>query len=141
MLFDLDYDYRYDAIDLRLRGHEDTTYLLDLSIESRGATRSKAKANAKSIIYNVTHDGDDILFDSDLTFPEGTKFRFENVNATFYIPYGKVFRMDKDLDEILTNNPLYKNGYRAYQMEGNDWVFDKDGINCLTCELYRPPRQ
>jgi phage shock protein PspC (stress-responsive transcriptional regulator) len=132
LLYDLDYDLRYNAIDLRLRGHGDSTYLLDLNIESRGATRAKAKENAKAIEYNVVQEGDYILFDSDLTFPEGTNFRFQNINATFYIPYGKVFRMDEDLEEILINT-LHLNGYRAYEMEGNDWVFDEDGINCLTC--------
>ncbi len=136
LLYDLDYDYRYQAIDLRLRGHDDSTYLLDLRIESRGATRAQAKENAKAVTYNVTQDGNDILFDSDLTFEEGTKFRFQNVNATFYIPYGKVFRMDEDLEEILINT-LHLNGYRSYQMEGNDWVFDRSGINCLTCKENR----
>lgn len=132
LLNDLDYDYRYNAVDLRLRGHGDSTYLLDLRVESRGATRNEAKENAQAVQYNVTMDGNDILFDSDLTFTEGTKFRFQNVNATFYIPYGKVFQMDEDLEEILINT-LHLNGYRSYQMEGNDWVFDQDGINCLTC--------
>ncbi len=132
LLYDLDYDYRYQAIDLRLRGHEDSVYLLDLRIESRGSTRAEAKENAKAITYNVTQDGDDILFDSDLTFDEGAKFRFQNVNATFYLPYGKVFRMDEDLEEILINT-LHLNGYRSYQMEGNDWVFERGGIRCLTC--------
>lgn len=136
LLYDLDYDYRYDAIDLRLRGHADTTYVLDLRIESRGATRTEAKENAKSIRYEVTQEGNDILFDSDLTFPEGTRFRFQNVNATFYIPYGKVFKMDEELEEILINT-LHLNGYRSYQMDGNDWVFDQDGINCLTCKESR----
>jgi len=136
LLYDLDYDYRYDAIDLRLRGHDDSTYVLDLRVESRGSTRTDAKENAKAIRYNVTQQGNDIVFDSDLTFPEGTKFRFQEVNATFYIPYGKVFRMDEELEEILINT-LHLNGYRSYQMEGNDWVFDEDGINCLTCKENR----
>ncbi len=136
LLYDLDYDYRYQAIDLRLRGHQDSTYLLDLRIESRGATRADARENARAITYNVKQDGNDILFDSDLTFEEGTKFRFQNVNATFYIPYGKIFRMDEDLEEILINT-LHLNGYRSYQMEDNDWVFDRGGLNCVTCDESR----
>ena len=133
---DLDFDYRYDAIDLRLRGHEDSTYRLVLNVESRGSSRSEAKANAQDVNYKVQMIGDEILFDSDIAFNEETPFRFQNVNATFYIPYGKKFHMDDDLGEIIINT-LHLNGYRRYHMEGNDWIFDEDGINCLTCKESR----
>ncbi|MEQ9402979.1 MAG: PspC domain-containing protein [Cyclobacteriaceae bacterium] len=132
VFYDYDRDYRYDAVDLRLRGHADSTYLLELEFESRGRTRAEAKENAEAVDYKVEIDGDDILFDSDLSFNSNTPFRFQTLNATFYIPYGKVFRMDDELADILINT-LHLNGYRSYQMKGNDWVFDDDGINCLTC--------
>lgn len=124
---------RYEGVDLRLRGHEDSTYRLDTRIESRGATRSRAKENASLVSYTVLQNGNDFLFDSNLEFPEGAQFRFQEADVTFFIPEGKVFRMESDLREILSNT-LYLNGYRPYQMENNDWVFDETGLQCLTCE-------
>ena len=122
----------YEAVDLRLRGHEDSVYRLETRTTSRGATRNDARDNARQVDYQVVRQGDDFLFDSNITFPDDAAFRFQEVDAVFYIPEGKVFRMDRDLSEIL-HQTLYLNGYSQYQMEGNDWVFDEDGLNCLTC--------
>jgi len=122
----------FDAVDLRIRGHEDSTYQVIINVESRGATRDQAKDNARKVIYEVTERSGDFYFDSKLRFEDDAEFRFQNVSVTFYVPYGKTFRMDQDLDEILVNT-LHINGYRGYQMGGNDWVFDQDGIQCVTC--------
>ncbi|MEQ9305581.1 MAG: head GIN domain-containing protein, partial [Marinoscillum sp.] len=122
----------FDAVDLRLRGHEDTTYQLIMHIESRGRNRQEAETNARNVIYEVKEQGGDFYFDSNISFPDSVPFRFQNVSATFYIPFGKTFRMDGDLEDILINT-LHLNGYRSYQMESNDWVFERDGIKCLTC--------
>lgn len=133
---DLDRDYTYDAVDLRLRGHSDSTYLLALEVESRGRTRANAKENAQAVGYKVEQKGDDIFFDSNLTFDESTPFRFQTLDATLYIPYGKVFRMDDELGDIIINT-LHLNGYRAHQMDGNDWVYNEGGLNCITCDRDR----
>jgi phage shock protein PspC (stress-responsive transcriptional regulator) len=122
----------YDRVDLRLRGHQDSTFLLNLEFNSRGSSRTNAQDNAEAVNYSVEQKGSDFLFDSDITF-NNAPFRFQEVSATFYIPYGKVFRMEYELRDILMNS-LWMYDYRASQMEGNDWVFDEDGLNCLTCE-------
>ncbi|MFY0606287.1 MAG: PspC domain-containing protein [Cyclobacteriaceae bacterium] len=122
----------FDGVDLRLRGHSDENYMLTLNIESRGSSRKNAQENAKAVNYNVVQKGDDFYFDSDISFPKEAQYRFQSVKAYFYIPYGKTFRMDEDLAEILVNT-LNQNGYKSYQMEGNEWTFDRDGIQCLTC--------
>lgn len=130
-LDDQGYD-TFDAVDLRLRGHEDSTFQVIIHIESRGSSRNEAKENARNVIYDVTQEGNDFYFDSNIQFEENAEYRFQNVSVTFYIPYGKTFRMDQDLDEILVNT-LHLNGYRAYQMSGNEWIFNRDGITCVTC--------
>lgn len=122
----------YEAVDLRLRGHVDSTFRLETRTTSRGATRNEARKNADAIDYVVTQRGDDFFFDSNITFNDDSPFRFQEVDATFYIPEGKVFRMERELSEILTNT-LYLNGYRTYQMEDNDWVFNAGGLECVTC--------
>lgn len=133
-LNDLD-ENTYDRVDLRLRGHQDSTYLLNLEFNSRGSSRANAQNNAEAVGYSVMQSGSDLVFDSDIIFNEAP-FRFQEVSATFYIPYGKVFRMEYELRDILTNS-LWMYDYRASQMEGNDWVFDEDGLNCITCESNR----
>lgn len=133
MLNDLDLN-RYRSVDLRIRGHEDSLiYLLELDFESRGSSRSDAKNNAEAIDYVVESKNGDFIFDSDITFGDAP-FRFQDVSATFYIPYGKVFRMDYELRNILRNT-LWMYDYTSSDIEGNDWAFDRSGkLNCLTCE-------
>ncbi|MEM9895445.1 MAG: PspC domain-containing protein [Bacteroidota bacterium] len=121
-----------DAVELRLRGHQDSVYRLKMEFESKGASRRKARKNAEDVDYQVVYDGDDLLFDTTIDLNE-TPFRFQTVEATFYLPYGKVFRMDEELSEILRNS-LWMYDYDRWDMDGNEWVFDEDGLRCLTCE-------
>lgn len=130
----------YEAVDLRLRGHTDSSFRLETRTTARGANRNKARENADAVDYVVKQRGDDFLFDSNISFPDDTPFRFQEVDATFYIPEGTVFRMERDLAEILTNT-LYLNGYRTYQMEDNDWVFNAGGLECVTCPSERGSRR
>ncbi len=122
----------YDGVNLRLRGHSDSTYKLVLRTESRGSTRGDAEDNARAVSYTVKQEGGDFIFDPEIDFT-GASFRFQEVNAIFYIPFGQTFRMEYELKDILTNT-LYLDGYRAYQMEGNDWIFERSGLQCITCE-------
>lgn len=131
-LNDMDLD-SYNSVDLRVRGHEEDTYMLALEFESRGRTRTDARENAEAVDYEVISDGEDFIFDSDISFDDAP-FRFQDVSATFYIPYGKVFRMDYDLRRILRNS-LWMYDYSAYDMEDNEWVFEESGrLNCITCD-------
>ncbi|MEQ8241616.1 MAG: PspC domain-containing protein [Cyclobacteriaceae bacterium] len=123
----------YKGVQLRLKGHEDSVYQAMLSVESRGNSRPDATLNAESISYTIDKKGNDFLFDSNITFPENANFRFQELDVTFFIPYGQKFRMERDLEEILVST-ISINGYRAYQMEGNDWVFEPSGLKCLTCQ-------
>jgi hypothetical protein len=132
-LNDLGWDNsEYEGVDLRLRGHEDSDYMLIIKKEALGSSQQDAREHADEVTYTVSRAGDDFLFDSRIEFKDGAQFRFQNVEATFYIPYGQKFTMDEDLDEILVNT-LHLNGYHAYQIEDNTWSFDEDGIRCHTC--------
>jgi len=123
-----------NLVDLRIRGHADSVYKLVLDIESRGSNRTEAIENARRVKYEVVKTGDEILFDPKPVFPEGTKYRFQHIDAVFYVPFGQVFRMERDLDRILVST-LYHGGYSSRQMEGNDWVFDSRGIRCISCPV------
>lgn len=131
-LNELDWD-NYNSVDLKIRGHEDTTvYLLELEIDSRGNSRTNARENGEAVDYIVTQEGNAIYFDSEITFGDAP-FRFQDVSATFYIPYGKVFKMEYDLREILRNT-LWIHDYDASDLGDNEWVFDESGLICITCD-------
>ncbi|MEP0985444.1 PspC domain-containing protein [Ekhidna sp.] len=131
-LNELDWD-TYNSVDLKIRGHEDSTvYLLELEFDSRGYSRSNAKDNGEAVDYIVSQEGNTIYFDSEITFGDAP-FRFQDVAATFYVPYGKVFRMDYDLRKILRNT-LWVHDYDARDLGDNEWVFDESGLRCLTCD-------
>lgn len=131
-LNELDWD-RYNSVDLKIRGHEDSTiYLLEMDFDARGYSRNNAKENGEAVDYVVTQEGNTFIFDSEITFGDAP-FRFQDVSATFYIPYGKVFTMDYDLRKILRNT-LWIHDYNSSDLGDNEWVFEKSGLKCLTCE-------
>lgn len=121
----------YDGVDLRLRGHNDSTYKAVIRYEARGRNARDARANAEALDYSIEFRDGDVYFDEELDF-QVPGFKFQTTDVIFYIPFGQPFRMESDLAEILVNT-LHLNDYRSYQMEGNDWVFDQSGIRCLTC--------
>lgn len=132
-LNDLGWDrFDYQGVELRLRGHADEKFVAVINKEAWGSSRKVARENAEMIGYEVSQSGNDFEFDSRVTFSEDARFRFQNVDVTFYIPYGVEFQMDQDLDEILRNT-LHLNGYQGYQMGENTWMFDEEGIQCMTC--------
>lgn len=131
-LNELDWD-RYNSVDLKIRGHEDSTsYLLEMDFDSRGYSRNDARENGEAVDYVVTQEGNTILFDSEITFGDAP-FRFQEVSATFYIPYGKVFTMDYELRKILRNT-LWIHDYNSSDLGDNEWVFERNGLRCLTCD-------
>lgn len=49
------------------------------------------------------------------------------------MPYGKEFVMSEELVWIIRNT-LYKNGYTEADLGSNRWIYEEDGLKCLTCE-------
>ncbi len=129
-LNELDWD-RYNSVDLKIRGHEDSVFLLSMDFDSRGYSRNNARENGEAVDYVVVQEANTIIFDSEITFGDAP-FRFQDVSATFYIPYGKVFTMDYDLRKILRNT-LWIHDYNSSDLGDNQWVFERNGLTCLTC--------
>lgn len=123
----------YEGVDLRLRGHDDSVYLVVIQAESWGSSQKNARSNAEAVKYNVERKGNDFFFDPRLSFATDAKFRFQNIDVTLYIPYGKEFKIDQDIDKIIINT-MHLNGYYGDQMGSNRWVFGEDGLDCTTCE-------
>ncbi len=125
----------YEAVELRLRGHDDSVYRLVMDYEARGKDRSAALENAQMVSYDFSMQDSVFTFASKLKFKENASFRGQNLDMTLYIPYYQPFMMDEELSDILRNT-IYRSGYSVRQMEGNVWVFTEDGLKCQTCEQY-----
>ncbi len=123
----------YEVTRLRLRGHEDSVFRLEKRFEAVGKTRLDAIENAKMVNYNYVLEDSMIVFNSNIEFKEGARFRGQSLDMTLYIPHHRKFRMDYDLRHIIRNT-IYYYGFREYQMENNTWMFTQDGLECLTCE-------
>lgn len=123
----------YNMTTLKLRGHADSVYKLDMQFQAYGSSRREAVENAQMVTYGVLKNGNDLLFDSGIEFKDEAIFRAQELSMVLYIPYEQEFRMDEDLQHILRYT-INRNGYRVWQMEGNRWLFNEDGLNCLTCK-------
>ncbi|CAD5273698.1 MULTISPECIES: PspC domain-containing protein [unclassified Imperialibacter] len=124
---------QYEAVELRLRGHEDSVYKAVFDFEARGRDRSTALENAQMVTYDVDVQDSVFNFPRELKFTNDARFRVQNLDITLYIPYNQPFKMDESLARILRNT-IYRNGYSTRQMEGNTWVFTDAGLKCTTCE-------
>lgn len=129
---------QYEAVELRLRGHEDSVYKAVLDFEARGRDRSTALENAQMVTYDLTVTDSVFNFSRELRFVNNARFRAQNLDITLYVPYNQPFRMDESLARILRNT-IYRSGYSTYQMEGNTWMFLDSGLTCVTCEENRDP--
>ena len=123
----------YNAAHIKLRGHEKKDIRLDMEFKSRGTSRKDALQHAQMVEYFIEEKDSILTFDSNITFKDSADFRFQQLHMTLYIPYGKPFIMDNALRHLLDYS-LYKYGYRNYQIEDNIWVFEKEGLNCITCD-------
>jgi phage shock protein PspC (stress-responsive transcriptional regulator) len=126
-------DVDYAKVDLFLRGYSGTEVKLVKEFSARGFNKSEAIKNAHMIDYNVVQKDSSIVFDWDFTFNENAVFRAQDLDLTLYIPYGKEFYIDEDMDEIIRSPWIHGNQWYN-KLEGGKWVFEEDGMRCLECE-------
>ena len=121
----------YDKVYLKIRGHEESIYKLDMRFSARGNTRREAIENSQMVDYNVVAEGSNLNFDSNLSFNENAVFRTQKLFMTLYIPYNQVFMMDDDLSSIFG---ISRMGYQPWEMADNKWMFTEDDLICVTCK-------
>ncbi|MCU0354629.1 MAG: DUF2807 domain-containing protein [Cytophagales bacterium] len=130
---DTDRDQR---VHLELEGFDGPEPKLEQRTTARGSSREDAQQNAQMIEYNVVQRDTTLVFDSGFEYKPNASFRDQRMRMTLYIPYGKPFRMDPDLDYILD---FYRNGYNGSDLRGNTFQFTKnEGLTCLTCADEKP---
>lgn len=122
----------YQVTKLRLYGHDGDQFKLVSKFNSRGRTRQEAITNAQMVNYQVELKDSILTFDSNITFKDNARFRWQSLDMELHIPYDQEFFMNEDLKYIIRNT-IYRSGFSVSQMEGNTWVFTESGLRCLTC--------
>jgi hypothetical protein len=124
---------QFDAVSLKLRGHEDSLFTLVKTYEARGKNPEDGANNASMLDYSVDLTDSIFLFPAGAQFKAGAKFRDQRLEMTMYIPYRQEFILDNNLRKILRNT-LYHYGYNSYLLDENRWMFNENGLECITCD-------
>lgn len=117
---------------LMIRGHSDSLIALEKEFEARGRNRKAAIEYAQMVSYEVKQNDSILVFPPVFSFSEDAKFRDQEVELTLYLPYGQAFMMDRELRLILRNT-LYRSGYNVSDMDDNTFIFNEEGLQCLSC--------
>ncbi|MFD2202447.1 PspC domain-containing protein [Shivajiella indica] len=123
----------FDLVNLQLVGTDGKEMVLVQDFKSKGKGYEDALNNASKVTYNYIVADTIITFDRSLDLSQLDKFRGQNLSLTLEIPYDKAFVLDKSILPIIRNT-LNKNGYKSRDVSSrNYWVFNEDGLLCLTC--------
>jgi len=121
------------SVALTLKGHPGNAALLEQIFTSKGRTEIEAMENAEEVTYEYVLEDSVLTFGNQLGFPDLSKYRGQFLRQTLLIPYDYPFVMDRTLIPILRNT-VSINGYKNRDINGrNYWVFNEDGLLCLTC--------
>lgn len=127
-------EQRWDQfhVNLELHGTNEKEVKLVEKFYAHGKNFKEANELARQIQYNVVQQDSSLIFDSQFTLEQGIPFRLQKVDLDLFIPYGQTFKMDAGLEKIVTN--FYpSDDYEDDGMDGNIWMFNQDGLKCLTC--------
>ncbi len=126
-------DDEYDGARLILKGHEANEIRIEKKFTTRGFDRAEAEKIASETIYGITVQDSIFTFDSNVTLPEDTKFRFQQAVITMYIPFNKPFKLDEKMRYLMGSYIFTTKGYSAYALENKTWVMTENGIKCASC--------
>ncbi|WP_109829510.1 PspC domain-containing protein [Reichenbachiella versicolor] len=119
---------------VRLYSHGDSVWLLQNQFTSLGKDLKDAKEHSEEIKYGVRKDGDMLMFDSRYQFEDKAAFRNQKVRSILYIPVGQKFVLSHGMKPLLGES-IWKFGYDSEDIhDGNTWMFDGNGLKCLSCE-------
>jgi phage shock protein PspC (stress-responsive transcriptional regulator) len=119
-------------VGLELEGTEGGTVKLTEQFNSHGKDRREANDWARQIQYNAIQQDSSLILDSQFSLESNVPFRLQHVKLKLAIPYGQNFKLDAGLEKMLENFND-SDQYEDSSLEGNVWMFTKDGLKCLTC--------
>jgi phage shock protein PspC (stress-responsive transcriptional regulator) len=124
---------------LNINNSDDKSVRVAVRKRSAGRSRSDATRKAESLIYNYKITGDTIYIDEYFSIPAGTKWTFDNVGVTLYIPEGTEVHFDKTTENMLHRQHYYNNDLdRIFDREDKEmirsnrgadhWIMTEDGL-------------
>jgi phage shock protein PspC (stress-responsive transcriptional regulator) len=128
---DFDNGYSSDFTDLDIMLSEDDQFRVEKRFRSRGRDFEDAERNAQNLEYNYKVEGNEIKFDSELTFPSGAQFRAQEVDVTFFIPEGQPFKVERGMGNLLN---YFNYTYSWWEIYNNTWMYVDGSLKCITCE-------
>jgi hypothetical protein len=123
----------FDKVRLQLEGTDAADLILLQEFEARGKNRIDALKNAESIKYSYLTEDSTVTLERSINLSEMDKFRVQRLRLKLEIPYDRPFVMDKSIIPIIENT-IHRNGYKTRDINSrNHWVFNENGLLCLTC--------
>lgn len=97
-------DRDWGRVGLNIEGYDGPDFRLEQRFRADGPTREQAKANAATLLYNVTRRDSTLLFAERADLAPGAPFRDQYLNMTLQVPYGKPFRMTREFAHWVRNS-------------------------------------
>lgn len=124
-------DYDAEFADLDIRPSTDGQFSINKRFRARGRNPRVAEEHAQEVTYDVRLEGNELIFDNDITFPNRAKFYFQEVDVDLFIPINQPFRIDREARTLIR---YLSYGYSWWEISRNVWMFDEDRqLVCLSC--------
>ena len=121
----------YDVTTITLHGYEGKEVKIIQRIESQGNNRKNAAENAQMVSYTIQQQDSVLLFDSNLTFKPGAKFRAQRLKLDIYLPNNSNFVVEDEFWRLLNNYPRQR-----HDNQTETWRFENNVMTCVSCPDY-----
>lgn len=126
------FEYESEFADLDIRPSKDGSFSVSKRFRARGRNPMDAERNAQEVEYNYKIQGNELVFDSEITFPRGSQFYFQEVDVDLFIPTNQPFQIDREARSLIK---YLGYGYSWWEISRNVWMFDENSqLVCLSCE-------
>jgi phage shock protein PspC (stress-responsive transcriptional regulator) len=105
---------------LKIEDSENNKVTVEVQKRSSGKTRSDALLKAEALQYKFNQLGDTLFLDEYFSYPEGSKWAFDEVGVVLNIPEKKVVLLDKKAGSLI---PPRLRGF--YNMDNENLINDK----------------
>jgi phage shock protein PspC (stress-responsive transcriptional regulator) len=101
---------------LNINNSEDNSLRVNVRKRSAGRSRSDAARKAEGLLFNHRISSDTVYIDEYFTIPAGTRWSFDDVRVSLYIPEGTEVHFDKTTENM----------FRRHYYDNNDWDWNSD---------------
>lgn len=129
-----DNGFLIESVPFTIKRSTDNAFHLIKKETARGRTTEDANANLQKIVYSTSVIGNSVKLPRAFQINKGNLWRDQRVSLTLYIPDGKFFTLDKQLQNIavvsLEEGDI--NNLPECDTNVHTWKMTKDGIVCLS---------